>query len=97
MINDESRDAPWDVMSSLMQTFDSAEGPPPMLDCMIPFYEVYIPVKCAGRPEALKAALEALEARNTFLLEDILNPRDGESRMDFIRRHQAKARRVAGR
>jgi hypothetical protein len=40
----------------------------------------------------LKAAWEALEQRNTFALEDIINPRDGESRMDFIRRHQAKAR-----
>ena len=70
-----STDAPWDGMSSLIQTFNLADGPPRMLERMVPFYEIYIPIKCAGDPVKLKAALEALEARNTFLVEDIINPR----------------------
>jgi hypothetical protein len=84
-------DAPWNGMDSLVQTFNPADGPPRMLECMVSFYETYIPLQCEGDPEKLKAAYEALAARNTFLVEDIINPRDGESRMDFIRRHQATA------
>jgi hypothetical protein len=42
MMNDESCHAPWDGMSSLMQTFDPRVGPPVMLERMVPFYEVYI-------------------------------------------------------
>jgi hypothetical protein len=85
-------DAPWDGMRSLVQTFNPADGPPRMLECMVPFYETYIPLNCADDPVKLKAALEALEQRNTFLVEDIINPRQGESRMDFIRRHAAERR-----
>jgi hypothetical protein len=88
-----STDAPWDGMSSLIQTFNPADGPPRMLERMVPFYETYIPIKCANDPVKLKAALAALAQRNTFLLEDIINPRLGESRMDFIRRHQAARRK----
>ena len=36
----------WNGIDSLVQVFDPAEGPPPLLDCMVPFYEVYIPLMC---------------------------------------------------
>ena len=89
-LDGQMTDEPWNGINSLPQTFDPALGPPPMLDCMIPFYQQYIPLICAGDPEKLKAALAALEQRNTFQLEDILNPRAGKSRMDWIRRQMAK-------
>jgi hypothetical protein len=44
MTSDESRDAPWDGVSSLPQTFDAALGPAVMLEGMIPFYEAFIPL-----------------------------------------------------
>jgi hypothetical protein len=86
----------WDGVSSLPQCFDPADGPPKMLECMVAFYETYLPVKCEGDPVKLKAALAALDARNTFALEDIINPCPGESRIDAMRRHTAKVRRERG-
>jgi hypothetical protein len=83
---------PWDGISSLPQTFNPAEGPPRMLEQMVPFYQVYIPLMCEGDPAKLKAAWAALAQRNTFAVEDIINPRQGESRMDWIRRQMAKPR-----
>jgi hypothetical protein len=44
----------------------------------------------------LKAALAALDARNTFAVEDIINPRQGESRIDALRRYTAEVRRERG-
>ena len=79
-------DAPWNGMDLLPQAFDPADGPPVMLECMVPFYTQYIPLMCDGDPAKLKAALAALDAPNTCLVEDIINPRPGESRMDLIRR-----------
>jgi hypothetical protein len=79
----------WNGIDSLPQTFDPADGPPRMLETMVPFYQSFIPVCCKGDPVKLKAALEALDARNTFLVEDIANPREGESRMDMLRRLMA--------
>ena len=79
-------------INSLPQTFDPAAGPPRMLENMVPFYEATIALECAGDPVKRKAALAALAQRNTFLLEDIINPRAGESRMDWIRRQMAKPR-----
>jgi hypothetical protein len=86
----------WDGVRSLPQTFDPADGPPKMLECMVAFYKVYIPLKCKRNKVKLKAALAALDARNTFALEDIINPWEGESRIDTMRRHTAKVRRERG-
>jgi hypothetical protein len=49
-------DAPWNGIDSLPQRFDPADGPPVMLECMVPFYEAYIPLKCREHPERLKPA-----------------------------------------
>jgi hypothetical protein len=86
----------WNGIDSLPQTFDPADGPPVMLEQMVPFYETYLPIKCEGDPAKLKAALAALAARNTFALEDIINPCPGESRIDTMRRHTARVRRERG-
>jgi hypothetical protein len=89
-------DTIWNGISSLPQTFDPALGPPVMLEQMVPFYETFIPIKCEGDPVKLKAALAALDARNTMLVEDIINPCLGESRIDAMRRYTAQVRRVRG-
>jgi hypothetical protein len=67
-----------------------------MLESMVPFYQSFIPVCCEGDPAKLKAAMEALAARNTMLVENIINPNDGESRIDMMRRITARARRERG-
>jgi hypothetical protein len=79
---------PWNGIDSLPQSFDPTDGPPKMLETMVPFYEAYIPLMCEGDPVKLAAALEALKQRNTFLVEDIL---DGGSRIRMVERLQAKA------
>ena len=63
----------WNGIDSLPQTFDPVDGPPRMLECMVPFYEMFIPLCSKGDPAKLKAALAALAQRNTFLVEDIIN------------------------
>ena len=89
-------DTIWNGISSLPQTFDPADGPPVMLPCVVPFYTDYIPFRCQGDPVKLKAALAALDARNTMLVEDIINPCLGESRIDTMRRCTARVRRERG-
>ena len=53
---------------------------PIMPENCVPFYERYIPVRCAGHPEQLQAALDALAQRNQFAIEQVFNtvpfPRD---------------------
>ena len=88
-------DAPWNGIDSLPQTFDPVDGPPRMLECMVPFYEMFIPLMCEGDPAKLKAALEALEQRNTCLVEDIINPREGVSRVEAMRCLTARVRKSA--
>jgi hypothetical protein len=67
-----------------------------MLERMVPFYQAYIPLCCEGDRAREKAAFAALAQRNTFLVEDIINPREGESRMDAMRRLTAQVRRERG-
>ena len=90
-LGDSMTDAPWNGIDALPQSFDPAKGSPVMLECMVPFYEMFIPFKCAGDPGKLKAALEAIAQRNTFAVEDIINPLDSGSRMGWIRAAQAAA------
>jgi hypothetical protein len=94
MMNKEP--AIWNGIDSLPQTFDPADGPPRMLECMVPFYEMFIPLCCKGDPVKLKAAYAALAQRNTFLVEDIINPRPGVSRIEAMRRLMAKVRKARG-
>jgi hypothetical protein len=89
-------DTVWNGISSLPQSFDPADGPPRMLESMVAFYQTFIPVCCEGDPVKLKAAMAALDARNTMLVEDIINPRPGVSRMDAMRRLTARVRRERG-
>ena len=63
-----------------------------MLEQMVPFYEAFIPAMCEGDPAKLAAAFEALAQRNTFAVEDIINPLASGSRMRWIRRCQAAAK-----
>ena len=87
------RDEPWNGIDSLPQTFDPAAGPPRMLENMVPFYQATIALECVGDPVKRKAALAALAQRNTFAVEDIINPRAGELRIDMVRRLAAEVRR----
>ena len=87
---------PWNGMDSLPQAFDPADGPPRMLECMVPFYTQYIPLMCDGDLAKLKAALAALDARNTCLVEDIINPREGVSRVEAMRCLTARVRKARG-
>jgi hypothetical protein len=48
---------------------------PIMPETMVPFYESYIPFKCAGFPDRAKAAFEALARRDQRAVEYAM---DGE-------------------
>jgi hypothetical protein len=79
------------VKDPIGQTWDPRVTPHPILpETMVPWYRDYIAFRLKDDPVKLKAAYAALEQRNQPLIEDIINPHPGESRMDVVRRAVAE-------